>query len=325
MRERYFEELEKEIKELVDPKSGLLKKDFSILINCPLCGAKSSEHEELFLKNGYTFVRCQQCEMIFVNPQVKTDLLTELYGESRANNLWVKLQKSEKEKKWKKEYYLDCLALINRYAGQNELKLIDIGCSTGYFLELASKYSQTYCLKGLELNKIAIEESLAKGLNVEQKLLCDLDVKDLFDVFTMFGVLEHLPDPKTLLGDIKAHANNGAVVMAIVPNAYSLYHMFLQQNSVSFDGRNHLLYFSEKTLRKLFEDTGFNVLLIDTVLTGLDNIKRQIQWYNPYSRIHNNRYIPKTIKTFFDDNAAESLIYRYKLGLRLRIIASLNK
>jgi len=160
--------------------------------------------------------------------------------------------------------------------------------------------------------------------NGRNNLLCVVIRKEneTFDIFTLFGVLEHLPNPKTILQDIKKKSSEkGSIVMAIVPNAYSLYHMFLQEKSVRFDGRNHLMYFSDKTLRKLFENCGLTILHQDTILTGISNIKRQMQWLDPYSDVSDSNYIPERILPFFDNNKAEDLIIANNLGLRLRIIA----
>ena len=124
-----------------------------------------------------------------------------------------------------------------------------------------------------------------------------------------------------IFDDIKQKANTGALVLAIVPNAYSLYHMFLQEKSVSFDGRNHLLNFSDKTLKAIFEQSGFEVIHLDTVLTGIDNIKKQIQWLNPYSKSSGERYLNQKILSDFIN---EKYILDNNLGLRLRVLAKLK-
>jgi len=323
LREKYFKQLEIELKELIDPNTNLLSEKYSKIINCPLCGSSSKSQEQLFIKNGYTFVRCNHCEMIFTNPQVNQDLLGELYGESKANDIWVELQKSEKEKKWKKDYYTNSLDLICKFITKEKIRLLDIGCSTGYFLDIVSKNKPLWHLKGIELSENAYHEALSKGYTIEKKFINELGEEERFDIFSMFGVLEHIPTPNTILEDIKAHCNKNesSLVIAVVPNAYSLYHMFLQKNSLSFDGRNHLLYFSEKTLRRLFEQNDFKVLSIDTVLTGLNNIKNQIQWLDPYTNSNTDTYMPSSLKNLFDSGIIEDYIYKHNLGLRLRIVA----
>ncbi len=321
LREQYFIELEKEKKELIDEKSGLLNTKFSKEINCPLCNAKKQYHKNLFIKDGYTFVRCESCEMIFSNPQVDSSLLGELYGHSKANDLWVEIQESKKEQGWKKEYYEDNINIINTLKNDKQTTLMDIGCSSGYFLEILNNYQSSINGTGVELSQKAFLYAKNKKLEVYNCFLNELNENLTYDMFTLFGVLEHLPNPFQIFEDIKLKANKGAIVLAIVPNAYSLYHMFLQSKSVSFDGRNHLLYFSQKTLKELFEKNDFEILKLDTVLTGLDNIKKQIQWLDPYKNDNTYKYLDDTL---INDCLNEDYILKNNLGLRLRIVAKLK-
>uniref|UniRef100_UPI0040480F9C methyltransferase domain-containing protein n=1 Tax=Aliarcobacter sp. TaxID=2321116 RepID=UPI0040480F9C len=321
LREIYFKELEIEKKELLDCNTNMLSTKYSKIIDCPLCGSKKEIHEILFIKDGYTFVRCIDCEMIFTNPQVDSSLLGELYGHSKANDIWVEIQESQKEQGWKKEYYEENIDLINKIRNEKQVNLIDIGCSSGYFLEVLKEYSPQINGGGVELSRKAYDYAKNKNLDVYNCFLSEIDNSIKYDIFTLFGVLEHLPNPFMIFDDIKKKANDGGLVLAIVPNAYSLYHMFLQEKSVSFDGRNHLLYFSEKTLRAIFEQSGFEVLLIDTVLTGLDNIKKQMQWLDPYAQSSEDKYLNKAL---INDFIKEKYILDNNLGLRLRIVAKLK-
>ncbi|MDC1447503.1 class I SAM-dependent methyltransferase [Candidatus Thioglobus sp.] len=321
LREKFFAELDKEKMELLDPMTKMLDKKFSKEINCPLCEAKKDKHVRLFLKDGYTFVRCETCEMIFTNPQVDSELLGELYGESKSEDIWVELQESAEEQIWKKEYYQDNLDLISKFADSNQTRLMDIGCNNGYFLDILRLYMPSILGTGLELSKKAFGYAQSKGLEVHNCFLNELNQELSYDIFTLNGVLEHIPNPSQLLTDIKNKANENAIIFAIVPNSYSLYHMFLQSKSVSFDGRDHLLYFSEKTLKKLFEKNGFEVLNIDTVLTGLTDIKKHIQWMDPYKNEVTDRYLNQQL---LSDYLNEEYILENNLGLRLRIIAKLK-
>jgi 2-polyprenyl-3-methyl-5-hydroxy-6-metoxy-1,4-benzoquinol methylase len=322
-REKYFGLLDKEIQELINPETGLLDEIYSNIINCPLCNSEPIKHKKLFSKRGYTFVRCDECELIFSNPQVKEVFLNQFYGKSEANDLWVEIQESELEKSWKKDYFQDQVILLNNYKINNTPKVLDIGCSSGYFLEIVKKLHPSWSVLGLEFNKKAVEYAKNKNIPVEKKLVKDLQIDEKYDIFTMFGVLEHLPKPKCVLNQIKEKSNKNALVLAIVPNAYSLYNMFLQNNSRNFDGRNHLLYFSECTLKKLFEQSGYEVIHLDTVLTGIDNIKRQLQWLDPYSTEKTDRFIPYALKELLKTDKVEKVIQKYNLGLRLRILVRL--
>jgi hypothetical protein len=174
---------------------------------------------------------------------------------------------------------------------------------------------------GVELSKKAFLYAQNKELEVHNCFLSELDQQLSYDIFTLNGVLEHLPKPSQILKDIKKRANKNAIIFAIVPNSYSLYHMFLQSRSVSFDGRDHLLYFSEKTLTNFFERNNCEVLNIDTVLTGLNDIKKHIQWLDPYKNEVTKRYLNQQL---LSDCLNEEYILKNNLGLRLRIVAKIK-
>jgi transcription elongation factor Elf1 len=321
LRERYFVELDKEKRELINKQTNLLDNKFSKIISCPLCNETHKNNEQLFIKDGYTFVRCGKCEMIFTNPQVNPSLLGELYGRSEVNDLWVEIQESKKEQGWKKAYYEDNIDVINNFRKSDQINLMDIGCSSGYFLEVLNDYQSAINGGGCELSDKAFKYAKNKGLDVYNCFLSELDEKIKYDIFTLFGVLEHLPNLSKIFEDIRLKSNKGALILAIVPNAYSLYHMFLQSKSVSFDGRNHLLYFSKKTFTEVFEKQGFEILKLDTVLTGMDNIKRQMQWLDPYKYSNTSKYLNDSI---IDSCINEEYIKKNNLGLRLRIVARLK-
>ena len=78
LRKKYFLQQEKELKSLLDKKTGLLSKNFSKKIPCPTC--KSKDFEKIFIKRGYTFVRCSKCGLVYTNPQVQNKLVENSYS-----------------------------------------------------------------------------------------------------------------------------------------------------------------------------------------------------------------------------------------------------
>lgn len=104
-----------------------------------------------------------------------------------------KCKKSDKKKSWKKDYYIDNICLLEKFLDyRNNVNLLDIGCSTGYFLEVLREIRPDWPANGLEINEKAFNIALSKGLNVEKKMLHQLGHNEKYNIFTMFGVLEHL-------------------------------------------------------------------------------------------------------------------------------------
>jgi SAM-dependent methyltransferase len=91
--------------------------------------------------------------------------------------------------------------------------LLDVGCSSGRFLELV-RYKGGRG-SGVELDGAARLEAHSRGFQVDEALPENGD----FDITTSFHVLEHLPDPQqTLTGISKVTRNDGRILIS-VPNA----------------------------------------------------------------------------------------------------------
>ena len=321
LREKFFIKLTEEINSIIDKKTGKVSKKYLKKINCPICKVSDFE-ESLFEKNGFDFVRCKQCELIYTNPQPKVDLIEKIYKNSESSEIWRKLQGSNKEIVWKKDYYYDSIDFISKNINiSKKIKLLDLGCNNGLFLEYVREKTNWDHL-GIDLNEKAIDEAKRKKLNV---INCDYDILDReFDIVTMFGVMEHIPNPYELLEKIilKQKNKNKWYFSMIVPNMFSLFHFFLKENSPSIDGREHILYFSINSIKNLLKKLGFNNIICDTILTGEDAIKQQLQWYK-YDSLgaFDMKFIPSKILEEIENGNFEKFLKKYDLGLRLRVIA----
>lgn len=321
-RDIYFAQLEKELDELVDKRTGLLSNAYSREIPCPLC--KNGRYEQLFIKRGYTFVRCLECGLIYSNPQVLPDITVGAYTKGHSSSeLWMKILLNEKETAWRAGYFSDIAEKIEKFASRG--RILDVGCAVGHFLTIArergwdvtglelSETGSRYCREvlGLPVLNTRVQESGLEG--------------NSFDAISLLGVLEHVPDPCELISACSNLLKKDGVIVAVVPNVYSLANMILREKSVTFDGRNHLLYFSQQTLKKLFHKQGMEVVFSDTLLTGIDNIRRYLQYIDPYAADQRTEFLPDFVYSQIasPENKAEleKFILANDLGLRLRIIA----
>jgi SAM-dependent methyltransferase len=115
-----------------------------------------------------------------------------------------------------------------RWARQsNADNVLDIGCGSGNFLDLAGKAGiETF---GIELNEKAAAAARAKG---HQLFPCLLDSsfatehEGRFDMVTLFQVVEHLQDPVSLLKLAACLLKPGGTLFFSVPNNGGLYRLF---------------------------------------------------------------------------------------------------
>src|SRR5579862_3222342 len=101
---------------------------------CHLCGGTRVYY--LFSASGHRVVRCDDCGLLFLNPQPSDQELREIY-----NAQYFLGSDSEEGRRTasqiKKATGMEYLSEIARYRGDKAGRLLEAGCGDGDFLELA--------------------------------------------------------------------------------------------------------------------------------------------------------------------------------------------
>jgi len=275
-RDRYFAAKERELEQLLDPETGLLSSRFSKLIDCPSCG--SSSHTELFVKRGYPIVRCDDCALVFSNPQVDESVVLDEYREGGSNDLWVDVLTSPRQLELDREKFAEILVELEPYRGSG--RLLDVGTSIGLFLRLA--LDRGWAGHGTEFGRRALAYAREElGLDVDDTAIESIDGE--YDVVTVLSVLEHVNRPREFLGHVARLLRPRGAAYFIVPNVDSLACRVLHERAATFDGRNHLVYFSPRTLRDVLEREGFEVVRTRTRIASLEPVLEWLTYREPYS------------------------------------------
>jgi SAM-dependent methyltransferase len=280
-RDRYFAAKERELDRLLDPDTGLVSERFARPIACPVCGGE--RHSQLFVKRGYPIVRCDDCALVFANPQVDEELVVAEYraaGES-ANDLWVDVLTSPRQLELDRAKFAELLDELEPHRGEG--RLLDVGTSIGLFLDLARQRGWSGI--GTEFGARALAYARDElDLEVYARPLSELGLEPAsFDVVTLNSVLEHVNRPLGLLREVRALLRPGGVLYLIVPNVDSLACRVLHERAATFDGRNHLIYFSPATLRDALARSGFDVVETHTRVGSLDPVLEWLSYRQPYS------------------------------------------
>jgi len=160
----------------------------------------------------------------------------------------------------KKRSLKNKLTLINSLK-KNAKSILDIGAGTGAFLSFIK--SDFRYVTGIEPNQKARELAQEKGISLEQDLN---DVRDkLFDVITMWHVLEHVPNLEETILDVEALLKPNGLLIVAVPNFYSFDAAYYKSFWAAFDAPRHLWHFSKVSMNKLFTDK-FSLLKISPMV-----------------------------------------------------------
>jgi 2-polyprenyl-3-methyl-5-hydroxy-6-metoxy-1,4-benzoquinol methylase len=196
-------------------------------------------------------VRCRKCRLVYTNPRPRPEAIAAGYRNA------VDPDYSREDSSRSINAHLS-LHTVKRFAHGG--RLLDVGCSTGYFLNAARL---DFEVQGIELSewaaKYARERLKLEVLNagLEEAAL----PAERFDVVTLNDVIEHFADPRAALVRVQALLRPGGLLYLVTPNIESLSARLLQGRWWGLRPA-HIFYFSPATLTALLRETGFEVELI---------------------------------------------------------------
>jgi 2-polyprenyl-3-methyl-5-hydroxy-6-metoxy-1,4-benzoquinol methylase len=200
----------------------------------------------------HTIVQCQECGLVYTNPRLDQHDIVGTY-EAVRDPLYVE----EREGRVLTfEHHLKPLEWI---AGPPDGRpLLDVGCYTGVFVEIAANHG--WDAQGLEPSRWAIEQARARGLRVVQGTLDTVDLPGAyFDVVTLWDVIEHLTDPGRALEHVHCLLQPGGLVVVHTIDIESLFARLMGARW-PWLMEMHVYYFSRRTLRAMLEKCGFEVI-----------------------------------------------------------------
>ena len=205
----------------------------------------------------YRMVRCRSCGLVRSDPVLGAEALAELYKDSTFDY-------GEELEGLHATYG----AAIDRAAmqlGVEQRGLVDIGCGSGFVLEVALQRGWTD-VHGVEPSADAISNAAPgiRPLIVQDMMRPGLFAEESLSLVTLFQVLDHLPDPLGVLRACRQILRPGGVILAFNHNVTAWSARLLGDKSPIVDVEHTYLY-SPETMRRLFTEAGFQVLSVGPV------------------------------------------------------------
>jgi 2-polyprenyl-3-methyl-5-hydroxy-6-metoxy-1,4-benzoquinol methylase len=240
-------------------------------VNCNLCGRDewrvrypSTLHSSQELdvdvfrctSPGYgshtQIVECNHCGLVYANPRWTMAEIEAAY-EAVEDETYVD-ERAGREITFRKH-----LAALEKWTGPgNGRALLDVGAYIGVFVEAAA--GSGWDAWGIEPSNWAVDQAQKQGLPVYQGTQ-DAPILDekLFDVVTMWDVIEHVSNP---VGELKKSFD------LLKPGGWLAVHtMNIDSMTARLMGSRwpwlmdmHLTYFSQKTLAAMLRTAGFEVI-----------------------------------------------------------------
>lgn len=218
---------------------------------------------------GYAVIDCRTCGFAHLDPLPPAAALRCVYRNHYYANVKPDYLAAERAQQgyWALEHddKLDAFAALR---GRPPGRLLDVGCSGGFFLAHAAR--RGWAGLGIEPSEQAAAHARGLGVEVVEEFLDGLDWGALgtFDAIHLKLVLEHLPDPAGVLAAARACLKPGGVVCVQVPNDFNPLQAAVRTTLGTppwwVAPPYHVNYFTFASLRRLFARIGLGVAREDT-------------------------------------------------------------
>jgi len=302
-----YKRIEEYHRKYIDKKTGRFAEKYMVERPCPVCG--SSDYAMLFQKSGGTYVRCRQCTMIYTNPVFTESALQEYYTNLDTGQAEIVTQESD----FYREIYSTGLKAIMKYRKTG--KILDVGCSSGFFLDIACE--NDWETAGIELGAIEAEMCRKKGHRLYTQPLEDIHFNEKFDAITLWDVFEHIVNGKAYLNQLSGIISEQGVIFIQIPNAGGLAPRIMQSDCKMFDGVEHVNLYNPKTIRMAAEQSGFEVVYLETVISELAVLTNYLNYQDPY--FGKEKYDCTILGIL-----TEKEIHQHKLGYKMQVVLKLK-
>lgn len=235
---------------------------------CPLCDGKDCK--PLMERFGQKVLKCLACGAGFMEAFPRN--LEDVYSHEGYNATQETSYLHNVDYR-KKRFGLERIQIIRRHITKpaGRVKLLDVGCGTGWFLEVAK--NEGFDVSGIELGKeIAEQTSKRLGIEIFKQTIQEVPEDHKFDVITLFDVLEHVRDPKAVLNAVRNHLNVGGIALVFTPNLDSVGMRILRERSSLVMPAEHLFQFTPQSLRRLIVNASLEVVEFQTKGTDIPDI-----------------------------------------------------
>jgi 2-polyprenyl-3-methyl-5-hydroxy-6-metoxy-1,4-benzoquinol methylase len=232
---------------------------------CNCCGADDTSpvltgHDLLHgIAGEFTLVQCNRCGLMYMNPQPAPEELETYYPEDYEAHVGTQKQRLGWLRRLDYNYGIEKrYRAIMRFAETG--RMLDVGCGAGAFLD--GMRERGWRVAGVEPGmRAAVYARDELGLEIQNTTVeaARLEPASL-DLVTMWNVLEHLSDPQQGLHRLREALRPGGLLVFAIPNVESYDLMLFRKYWAGYDLPRHLFVFPPKTLERMVESAGFELL-----------------------------------------------------------------
>ena len=211
--------------------------------------------------------KCKSCSLLFRRPYVTESKLHKIYNEYPVNTLPGKDRRID--------FDLASNAIKNFFSSGS---ILDIGCSTGDFLNKLPASFQKY---GVELSEPAQSVAKQHGIEIVGSSLNHLEIyQHMFHIITFIDVIEHLPKPMESLKNAAKLLLPGGIIIISTGNTDALPWRLMRLDYWYYFPQ-HVSFFNLDWFKWACKELKLNIVKVNKF--SHSNSKSDNLWY-PFSR-----------------------------------------
>ena len=246
---------------------NFFNKSAFVEVPCPACGSEGSD--DAFVKYGFKYVICSDCQSLFNSPRPTVENLDDYYRRGKAVQFWGSDFYRVTAEARKEKLFRPRAELVRDYAEKylqgRAGTFIDVGSGYGLFYEELCKISAFNRLVGIEPSPELAQVCRDKGQETIEKVAEDLNSSDAAgDMAASFEVIEHVFDPLLFLRGISRVMNEEGLLMftTLTVSGFDLQVLWDKSNSIF--PPHHLNLLSVEGYKRLIERAGFELVELST-------------------------------------------------------------
>lgn len=227
-------------------------------VPCPLCGADDSSPR--LRCDGFSYAECSGCGLVYQRERPSWEALRRRYG---AEYFSYELSNEENF------FNLMLLGLADVRFEEATATIpgprtfLDVGCATGMLV--AWMRDKGWEARGVDICRESAEHGAReRGVRIHVGTLEEARFPDrAFSVVHFSHLIEHLPDPRSFMGEVRRVLRDDGYALLTTPNIDGFQARLFGPRWRSAIA-DHVALFSRKTLRRLLSDSGFTALELVT-------------------------------------------------------------
>lgn len=269
--------------------------------------------------DSYPLVSCNCCHFNFAGVVPDDGFLARLYGDSDGSGLESRIEVFARPQRMAQQLttYAELLRIIAnrvqldpRGVPAHKVRVLDFGCGIGAGILALCRQGFPYETYATDFSAGTLTYLSSQGVCTAEGLDGIQNATDL-DAVVLSDVLEHVPDPATLVEQVALRASRMGVIWISVPNFID-WRMRAAVAQVKSGGRvmmdlnpwEHLSYFSPSSLDALMSKVGFERakfgqvdLTVNIRGSNKDRLMSAVRLLRDFIRAHSGKYPNKYTTT----------------------------